>query len=174
MTVKEAINLRRSIRRYKNKDLPVPQEKIDALLDAAMKAPSACNSRPWSFVVVRTRQVLDTIAAKHASAKMLADAQMAIIVCGLPDLQKGALSEGYMPQDCAASTQNILLCAYELGLGTCWCGVYPNEKNIRLMREILGDAIPPDAVPFNIIAVGESDETLGARGWYEKGKVTYV
>jgi nitroreductase len=173
MTVTEAIRTRKSIRAYKNKNTPIPQEHIDLLLEAAMKAPSACNTRPWSFVVVQSRETLDKIANTHPYAGTLRDASLAIIVCGLPETQSG-LSEGFLPQDCGAASQNILLQAAELGLGTCWCGVYPKEPRVQELRDILGKALDPKAVPFNIIVVGYPDEEFGSRGFYEKGKVTYV
>lgn len=52
----DIINLRRSIRRYK--DQPVEQEKIEKLLRAAMQAPSAANQQPWEFIVVQDEKYL--------------------------------------------------------------------------------------------------------------------
>jgi nitroreductase len=173
MTVTEAIAARKSIRAYKNKNTPVPQEHIDRLLEAAMKAPSACNTRPWSFIVVRSREKLDALAEAHPHAKMLFDCPLAIIIAALPGLQSG-VSEGFLPQDCGAATQNILLQAAELGLGTCWCGVYPKEHIIQAVRGVLGGAIPAAAVPFNLIAIGRPAEDFGSRGRYEKEKVVYI
>ena len=55
----DIINLRRSIRRYK--DQPVEQEKIEKLLRAAMQAPSAANQQPWEFIVVQDEKYLKAI-----------------------------------------------------------------------------------------------------------------
>lgn len=49
MQTMEAIRARRSVRKYKAE--AVPREQIERLLEAAMLAPSAVNSRPWEFVV---------------------------------------------------------------------------------------------------------------------------
>jgi nitroreductase len=161
MTLNEAIKARRSIRSYKSTE--VTQEQIDSLLEAAMLAPSANNSRPWEFVVVRNREKLDKIVAVHPYTKMLKEAPLAIVVCALP-------VSDFVPQDCGAATENILLQAVELGLGACWCGVYPNEARIKAVQDALGIK----AIPFNVIAVGVPNESPKARGSYEKKRVTYL
>lgn len=169
MTITEAIRERRSIRKYKQ-GAEVTDEQIKLMLEAAMTAPSACNTRPWEFIVLKDRGKLDRIMAVHPYTKMLATASLAIIVCALPEVQDKAICSGYYPQDCAAATQNILLQAAGLGLGTCWCGVYPKEERIAELREILGIT----ALPFNIIAVGVPDENPSPRGAYDDAKVRYM
>jgi nitroreductase len=165
MTLIDAIRGRRSIRAYKN--APVTKEQVDSLLEAAMLAPSANNGRPWEFIVVQNRQTLDTIAATHPYAKMLKQAPAAIILCGNPDPQD--YMAAFFPQDCAAATQNILLRAVDMGLGTCWCGVYPVEKRMQELRDILGIT----STPFNIIALGVPNESPAPRGTFDPAKVTY-
>ena len=164
----EIIKSRRSIRRY-DPTKPVSKEQLDKLLEAAMFAPSACNSRPWEFIAVTKREILDKITQIHPYTQMLATATAAIIVVAIP--QEG-IPEGYFPQDCGAATQNILLQAVELGLGTCWCGVYPREERIASIRSLFD--IPAHKIPFNVIAVGVPDETPAARGFYESEKVSYI
>ena len=164
----EIIKSRRSIRRY-DPTKPVSKEQLNTLLEAAMFAPSACNSRPWEFIAVTNREMLDEIAHIHPYAQMCVTAAAAIIVVAVP--QEG-VPAGYFPQDCGAATQNILLQAAELGLGTCWCGVYPREERIVSIRKLFG--IPEHKIPFNVIAVGVPDETPAARGFFEAGKVLYI
>jgi nitroreductase len=168
VTVTEAILQRRSIRKYK-KDAEVTDGQVKTLLTAAMAAPSACNSRPWEFTVVRDRDKLKQIMKIHPFTKMLSSASLAIVVCARPDLQD-SVSEGFFPQDCGAATENILLQAVELGLGTCWCGVYPKEPLIKALKEALGIG----STPFNVIAVGAPDETPEARGFYDEGRVNII
>ena len=167
----KAIKDRRSVRKYK--ETPVAREKIEALLEAAMLAPSACNSRPWRFVVITNREVLDKLSEHHKFAKMLRKAPVAIVICALADEQaQNAIAEGFWPQDCGAATQNILLQAQEMGLASCWCGVYPKEHLVPVVREILD--LPEDEIPFNIIVIGEGDEEPAARGFYEAEKVRWM
>jgi len=160
---------RRSIRKYQS-GKAVSREHLNHLLEAAMMAPSACNSRPWEFIVITKREVLDEIARIHPFAKMFKTATAAIVMVALP--QKRKIPEGFFPQDCGAATQNILLEAAAMGLGTCWCGVYPKDKIISTFRALFNIAEPK--IPFNVIAIGYPDEAPERKGFFEEAKVTYV
>ena len=170
MSVNEIIQKRRSIRSYKKEEI-VTEEQIKTILEAGMLAPSACNARPWEFIVVRNKGKLEEIMKIHPYTKMLRTASLAIIVCADLNLQTG-IAKGFFSQDCAAATQNILLQSVELGLGTCWCGVYPKEDLIADLRKIF--ELPENIVPFNVIAVGVPNEDFGARGYYEDSKIKWV
>ena len=67
----------------------IPKEHVEMILEAAMMAPSACNRRPWEFVVVENREILAQIMEIHPHTQMLRTASLAIVVCGRPDLQDG-------------------------------------------------------------------------------------
>jgi len=168
MKLSEAILKRRSVRKFQ-KDAVVTDEQVKELLTAAMLAPSACNSRPWEFIVIRDRDKLNEIIKIHSFAKMLSTASLGIVVVARDDLQKG-IAKGFFPQDCAAATENILLKAVELELGTCWCGVYPKEPLMDGFREILNI----ESIPFCIIAVGVPDEMPDARGYYDEERVIRI
>ena len=164
----DIIKERRSIRKYKP-DRFVTKAQLDRILEAAMYAPSACNSRPWEFIAVTKRETLDEIARVHPYAQMCKTATAAIIVVAIP--QDGT-PHGYFSQDCGAATQNILLEAAAMGLGTCWCGVYPRDERVASIRELFG--IQEPKIPFNVIAIGAPDEAPDARGFFEESKVTYI
>jgi nitroreductase len=159
---------RRSVRKFQA-DKPVTREQLNSLLEAAMSAPSACNSRPWEFIAITKRETLNEIAHVHPYAKMCETATAAIIVVAVPPTGD---PEGYFPQDCGAATQNILLEAVSMGLGTCWCGVYPKEKLIASIRDLF--KIPKKKIPFNVIAIGTADESPVKRGFFEETKITYI
>ena len=162
----DIIQRRRSIRKFKPNQT-VSKEQLNRLLEAAMLAPSACNSRPWEFVVITRREKLDEIARVHPFAKMCETATAAIVVVALP---QNGIPEGFFPQDCAAATQNILLEAVNMGLGTCWCGVYPKRS---AAFSSLFDIRSPK-IPFNVIAIGVPDEEPTQRGFFDATKVTYL
>jgi nitroreductase len=164
----ELIEKRHSIRKYR-RDKSVTREQIGLLLEAAMFAPSACNSRPWDFIAITKREMLDEIARIHPFAAMCATATAAIVVVAIPQEGKPA---DYYPQDCAAATQNILLEAASMGLGSCWCGVYPKTELITKIRALL--RVPEPKIPFNVIALGTPDETPAPRGFFDESKVTYI
>ena len=115
MNTSEAIRARRSIRKYQ-KGAIIPKEHIEQMLEAAMMAPSACNRRPWEFVVVQK-----------------------------PEVQEG-VCDGFWPQDCGAAIENLLLQAGELGYGTCWCGCYPAMKRAEGLQKVLDVTSIPLAV----------------------------
>ncbi len=117
----ETIFARRSIRKYQDK--PVEQEKLELLLQAAMAAPSADNTKPWEFIVVTDPEAMDKIRSVMLFGKYNAPA--AIIVCGNTSVFKNPIGIRFWVQDCSAATENILLAAVELGLGTVWLGVHP-------------------------------------------------
>ena len=164
----ELIESRRSIRKYQA-GKPVTKEQLKQLMSAAMLAPSARNSRPWEFIAVTNRKILDEIIKIHPYAKMLETAAAAIIVVAIP--QTGT-PDDYFPQDCAAATENILLEAVSMGLGACWCGVYPKNERVDPIRKLLKNPLPK--IPFNVIAVGVPDESPGQKGFYEEKKVSYM
>ena len=168
MNTLDAIRSRRSIRKY-NPDKIIPREDLQQMLEAAMMAPSACNTRPWEFVVVESREIKEKIMEIHPYTKMLKTASAAIIVCGKPDAQEG-ICHGFWPQDCGAAIQNLLLAAKELGYGTCWCGCYPQMERAEALQPLLGIT----SIPVAVVAVGESAEDPSARGFFEEAKVKYL
>ena len=165
----ELIEKRRSIRKFQA-GKPVTKEQIDQLLGAAMLAPSARNERPWEFIAVTKREILDTIAQLLPNARVCATAPAAIVVVALP--QADGPAKGYFPQDCGAATQNILLEAVSQGLGACWCGVYPVEDRVESLKKLLH--ISGEKIPFNVIGIGIPGETPDRKGFFDEAKVTYI
>lgn len=154
---------RRSIRRYTSE--PVSDEDVQALLEAAMAAPSARNAKPWHFVVVRDRERLQQLAGVHQYANMLSEAVLGIAVCGEPDASE------YWVQDTSAATENILLAATALGLGAVWIGVHPKPEREQKVREVLG--LPEYITPLCLIAIGHPAEEKTPRTQYDATRVHY-
>lgn len=165
MEVYQAMLKRRSIRKYKDK--PVEKEKVMKLLAAAMAAPSGHNLRPWSFVVIDDRDVLDELSEVHKYAKMLKEAPLCIAVCG------NSYSEGkyqtLWDQDCSAATENILIQATELGLGSVWLGIYPAESSTTRVKRIL--KLPDMITPFALIPIGYPDEEKEERTQFDEARI---
>lgn len=147
----EAIYTRRSIRKFTPQ--PVSGELVEGFIKAGMNAPSAVNQQPWQFVIIDDRTTLNEIMTVHPHSAMLAQATVAILVCGDLSLET---RQGYWVQDCAACTENILLEIADAGLGAVWLGVYPREERVEGIRRILG--IPSQVVPFSLIPVGHPAE----------------
>ena len=130
MAVVEAIRNRRSIRKFKP-GAEVTDEQIKLLLEAAMLAPSACNTRPWEFVVVKDRAKLETIRKTHPYTGMLETASIAIIMLALPETQndiRDGLPKGFYPQDCGAATRTYCLRQLNWVLGVAGAACIPRRS----------------------------------------------
>ncbi|MGO8705836.1 MAG: nitroreductase family protein [Candidatus Brocadiia bacterium] len=160
----KAILARRSVRRYTSE--PVEDKLVHDLLEAAMAAPSAGDERPWEFIVLRERTVLDAIPAIHPYAQMAREAPLAIVVCG--DLQKQKYP-GFWVQDCSAATENLLLAVTDAGLGAVWCGIYPLDERVEAFRKLLGT--PPHIVPFALVPIGRPAEKKAPARRYDAARV---
>jgi len=104
LTTKEAIEKRRSIRKFKED--AVPDECIAALLDAARLAPSGCNAQPWRFKIVQDNEIKMKLANAAYDQAFIARAPVVLVCCadirgylegtvsGIQDLgQTGAIDE---------------------------------------------------------------------------------
>ena len=171
MNAKEKLALifaRRSVRVYAPGE--VTEEQIEAILTAAMSAPSAAASYPWRFVVVRSRQTLSQLAGVLPHGQMLTSAALCIAVCG--DIHAAHDEQlSYLLQDCAASIQNLLLAAHIVGLGTCWLGVHPREERIKSLKRIL--LLPDSFIPVACISIGYPGESKEPRIRYDRDCVHF-
>ena len=157
----EMIFARRSIRRYTGQ--AVSDADIKSLLEAGMAAPSASNRKPWHFVAVTDRDLLNALAAAHPYGKMLGHAPLAIAVCGDP-----AISDWWV-QDCTAATENILVAASGLGLGAVWLGCHGNPEREQATREVLG--IPEQIGVLSLLSIGHPGEEKEPRTQYDAARV---
>ena len=153
---------RRSIRKY-TAEL-VSEKDVRTMLEAAMAAPSASNRKPWHFIVVTDREILDNLAKAHPYGKMLLEAPLCIVVCG-----DKTISSSYWVQDCSAATENLLLAATALGLGAVWLGVHPRGERVNPIRKVLN--IPENIVPLNLISIGHPAEEKEPRTQYDELRV---
>jgi nitroreductase len=163
--VLQTIFRRRSIRKFT--DQPVDDESLTLLLEAAMSAPTASNSQPWEFIVITKPETLDRIRGKLHFAKYNAPA--AIVVCGNPSIANNSSGKRYWEQDCSAATENILIAATSLGLGTVWIGIHPLPSVIKLICEMLD--IPEHVTPLSMVYVGYPAEEKTARTQYDQHRV---
>ncbi|MDD4901818.1 MAG: nitroreductase family protein [Patescibacteria group bacterium] len=160
MTVKEAIQKRRSIRKYQNKEIPA--EIIDELLEAARWAPSARNVQPWAFKVVTGAEDKAKLKENHVFMRDFVYDAPAIIICCVTeeDYPKDKFQAGMQATfdkwsmiDIGLATENILLQATELGLGGCVVGMIDMEK----IKSVLN--IPEKYFIPYVVPIGYPDET---------------
>lgn len=149
----EALLTRRSIRHYAAE--PVPESDLRTALDVLFSSPSAADARPWQFVVIDRRDLLDALADAMPKCDMLREAPVAILVCGDPKQEK---IPGFWPQDCSAASENLLLAVHALGYGAVWIGVHPVPDREAACRRMLG--LPAEVVPFALVPFGRPAERL--------------
>jgi len=157
------IQKRRSIRTYT--DILLSADQVEALLHAAMAAPSASDRRPWAFVVVRSEERRKALTKTHQSSYMCANAAVVIAVLGDPGVSP------HWVEDCSAATENLLLAVTGLDLGAVWVGIYPNADRENLVRQVLN--IPEEIRVLCLVPVGQPAETKLPRTRYEASKVYY-
>lgn len=165
--MEDIIRRRRSIRKFRDAD--IPKQDLEKMLEAAMLAPSACNTRPWEFYVVRDITLRENFVKINPHSKQILSASLCIVVCGRPDLQEGICSS-YWPQECGAAIENLLLEATKLGYGTCWCGIYPSPGRSEKIKNLLHCK----GIPVAMIAVGIADEAPVSRGCFDPERVHYL
>ena len=168
MELKEALLKRRSVRKFL--DTPVSDEYINELLHAAMSGPSACNKQPWDFYVITDEKKLEELS--HASRFTRHKAPLAIVVCGNLTRALPLKFSQYWIQDCAAATENILLRVTDLGLGAVWCGIHPQQRAEKAVRECL--SLSEKQIPLNIILIGYPAERPEPRDQYNEKYVHFV
>ncbi|OPZ76505.1 MAG: FMN reductase (NAD(P)H) [Alphaproteobacteria bacterium ADurb.Bin438] len=166
MDILDIIKNRRSIRKYQKKE--VPKEVIKDILTAAFYAPSAGNARTFEFVVIDDKEILGKIPKIHPYAAMCAFADKAIVVCGNLDKEK---YDGFWSQDCSAATENLLLMAHALGVGSVWCGIYPEKDRVESFKKLLN--LPKAVIPFAICPLGYPDESHQSKERYNEDAVFY-
>ncbi|MBI4668069.1 MAG: nitroreductase family protein [Elusimicrobia bacterium] len=141
----EAIQQRRSVRLFSGQ--PIAKEALERIADAGRLAPSARNLQPWEFVVVTDRRMLGELGAMAEAGRFLAQSAAAIAVF-CRDTKR------YL-EDGSAATQNMLIAATALGIGSCW--IAGDKKPwAGQVAERLG--APPDYRLVNLIALGYPKE----------------
>ncbi len=162
MTFMELAKKRESTRSYSSK--PVPREQIDLCLEAARLAPSACNSQPWSFIVVddesqKNELVEKTMSRLYTMNKFVKTAPVLIVVVTEHSVYSARMGGAfrnvkYNLIDIGISCDHLTLQAAELGLGTCWLGWF-NDKE---MKKIMG--LPKSTRIDVVLSLGyPSDDT---------------
>jgi nitroreductase len=146
----ELIRNRRSMRHFQ--DRAIEPQKIEILVEAALRAPSSRSLRPWEFILVDDGEELQALAAaKPHGASFLADAPLGIVVCADPRRCD------VWVEDCSIAVIFIQLMAESLGLGSCWIQIRERtHASGRPARVYIADRlnIPPHLEVEAMIAIG--------------------
>jgi len=154
------VQKRRSIRSYEEK--PITSEKIDLLIESALRAPSSRGFNPWEFVVVTDKGLLDKLSkAKPHGASFLRHAPLGIVVCADPE------KCDVWVEDASIASIFIHLAAESIGLGSCWIQIRKRmhdqtQTAQEYVRSLL--KIPEKLNVESIIAIGYPAENKPPHG----------
>ncbi|MCK8059679.1 MULTISPECIES: nitroreductase family protein [unclassified Fusibacter] len=163
-TTIECIKSRRSTRKYT--DEAVRQEDIEQIIEAGLYAPSAHNTQPWHITVLKDRSLVEDL--NKASLKLMENSEV-------ETFRKMAAKENFdifyhasvvmiisgeeasmnPKTDCAAATQNMLIAAESLGLGTCWVALvqyaFKSQEGPELIKRL---KLPKGYSPYYAVTLG--------------------
>ena len=153
MDVYEAIRKRKSVRRYRDKE--VEQEKLMRILEAARLAPSAANKQEWRFVVVKDKEKRKQLSEAAKRQRFVAEAPVVIACCAETDFHEMTCGQLCYPIDVAIAIDHMTLAAVEEGLGTCWIGAFYEDK----VKDILN--IPDQICVVELLTLGHpTDDSI--------------
>jgi nitroreductase len=145
---------RRSIRQFASR--PIEADKLDAIIEAAVRSPTSRGRNPWEFIVVADPQLLQRLAsAKAHGSAFLAGAPLAIVVAA------DTARSDVWTEDCSIAAMIIQLAAEGLGLGSCWAQIRLRPHNAtcsatQYLQELLG--LPATYEVECIIGIGYPGE----------------
>ncbi|RLC34345.1 MAG: nitroreductase [Candidatus Nealsonbacteria bacterium] len=131
MEVFKAIQNRYSVRSYR--PTPVPEEKLQKVLESARLAPSAHNAQGWKFIVVRDAEKREALA-EAAGQGFIAQAPVVIAAVGLEPEHFLRSGNPTYAIDLAIAVDHMTLVATEEGLGTCWIGAFSQEEVKKILN----------------------------------------
>lgn len=152
----DLLRSRRSIRKFQEK--AVEAEKIDLLVEAALRSPSSRGCNPWEFVVLTDPVTIGRLSkAKPHGASFLANAPLAVVVCADPE------KSDVWVEDVSIATIILQLAATDLGLGSCWIQLRRREHDAtrtagEFAAKVLG--LPVGLVVSAIMAIGYPAQDL--------------
>lgn len=160
MSVYDTIRTMLAVREYDGR--PVPEEIVQRIVEAGRLTGSSMNGQPWHFVVVQDRDTLRRMGELEAHGPYIAQAPLAIAI--VLDDSRFAVS------DASRAVQDMLLTAWDAGIGGNWVGFGGMED----IKDLLG--IPADRELLAILPFGYPAKTVGQGKKRRKplGEVAYA
>lgn len=154
MELADAIELRRSVRSYRPDD--VPEGMVRSILHAGHMAPSAGNLQARDFIIIRDIETRKKLSDAALNQRFIVEAPVCIVVCANMDRSRKkyrAKGELYAIQDASIAAMNMMLQAFDLGLGTCWVGAFDDRRVIEMFK------LPMGVFPIALLPIGYPDES---------------
>jgi len=157
MQFRDLIAARRSTRAFAPR--PVEEEKLQSVLEAANRAPSAGNLQAYEIYVVRSSKLRSELARAALEQFFLAQAPVVLIFCASP--KRSAPRYGrrgeqlYALQDATIACTFAMLAVFDAGLATVWIGAFDDAAVSRAA------GLPPGLIPVAMLPVGYAAEKPG-------------
>ena len=155
------LHQRKSVRVYE--DRPVEQEVKQAILEAAIQAPTAGNMALYTILDITDQAIKDKLAVSCDNQPFIATAPMVLIFCAdyrrwydvfckyVPEVRKPDLGDLFLAQaDTLIAAQNAVAAAHSLGLGSCYIGDI--TENYEYHKKLLN--LPQYVVPTAMLCIG--------------------
>lgn len=155
---------RRSVRLYKEGQ--VKEDDLDLILKAGYNAPSGCNMQPWHFTVIQDKGLINTLSIESKKEFANSEVEMFRKMAENPEYNifykaptiivvSGEKTAHTALIDCSAATQNMLLAAESIGVGTCWIGLVTYLFKSKRAKEFINLLeIPKNYEPFYALTLG--------------------
>ena len=129
MEFTDVIKGRFSVRDYADK--PIEAEKLQAILEAGLIAPTAANKQPFRVYVIQSPEGLEKI---RGLTRCAFNAPVVLLfACNEDEQWKSPLEEGFTSghQDVSIVATHMMLAAWDLGIGSCWVNFFPNTETAK-------------------------------------------
>lgn len=146
----DVVEKRQSIRKHAAK--PVEQDKLDAILAASNRAPSAGNFQSYEVYVVRSEEGRSKLAAATFEQAFIEGAPVSLVFCTNPSRCEYTPVEIYALEDATIACTFAMLAATALGLSSCWIGAFDPKKVAEVIQ------CPRGVVPISILPIAYADE----------------
>jgi nitroreductase len=146
MSALDVIMSRKSVRRYKAKE--IPKDIVERILQAGRQAPSAENKQPWHFIIVTNQEIKEKLS-KGIWNTFVKDTAFTIVGCNYVGT---AYARKWSKIDTTIALENMVIAAWSLGIGTCWVGDFKETEVRRLLK------IPAKWKVISLITFGYPDE----------------
>lgn len=160
----DALRVRRSVRKF-DKTRKIDYDTLLELCRIGEMAPAARNQKGREYVIIDDENIINQLSTVSKGALVLANGVAAIAVIARP--KDDMVTPCMLDQDLSCAVENILIGATEMGIGSCYIGIYPHPERIEPCDKVLN--VSDGKHTFALIALGyPSDENA----FYEKDKLT--
>lgn len=182
--VLKVIRQRRSTRMFKSEQ--IKDEELKEILDAGIYAPSATNKQPWHFTVIQNKDIIDSLnndfkelakKSENEYIRRVGENEKFHAFYNAPTviLVSGDENNNIAAVDCAAATENMLLAAESLGIGSCWVGFIAYLLNSEKGKEYLKKlGIPEGYKQIHSVALGYKGVNITNAPARKENTVNYI